>query len=89
MNLDAVIELKVDESILMRRIEDRVGQMRARGEPIRPDDNPESLRKRLEAYREQTRPLVDYYGKKGTLRIVDGMLPIPQVAAAIDRVLGH
>jgi len=89
MNLDAVIELKVDEGLLMRRIEDRVGQMRARGEPIRPDDNPESLRKRLEAYREQTRPLVDYYGKKGTLRIVDGMLPIPQVAAAIDRVLGH
>jgi adenylate kinase len=85
--LDAVIELKVDDAILMRRIETRVAQMRARGEPIRADDNPESLRKRLMAYHGQTAPLVAYYLGKRMLKSTDGMAPIEQVTAAIDRLL--
>jgi adenylate kinase len=38
----------------------------------RADDNSETVRKRLATYEEQTRPLLDYYGSKGTLRVVDG-----------------
>src|SRR5256885_9912666 len=57
LKLDAVVELKVDESVLLGRIENRVAKMVARGEPLRPDDNPESLKKRLDAYRAQTAPL--------------------------------
>jgi adenylate kinase len=88
LDLEAVIELKVDEQALLDRIATRIGQMRARGEKVRPDDNPESLKTRLHAYRVQTAPLLDYYGKKGLLRSVDGMAPIDAVAAAIDRALG-
>jgi adenylate kinase len=87
LDLDAVVELKVDEGILLKRIENRIEEMRRRGEPVRADDNAEALKKRLDAYRAQTAPLIDHYGKKGALRSVDGMAPIPAVSEAIDRVL--
>jgi adenylate kinase len=87
LGLDAVIELKVDEGRLLDRIEKRIADTKARGEPVRADDNPEALKKRLHAYREQTAPLVNYYAKKGSLRSVDGMAAIPEVAQSIDRIL--
>jgi adenylate kinase len=89
LKLDGVIELKVDEAGLLRRIETRIAQMQARGEPLRPDDNPQVLRRRLQAYREQTAPLVAYYGLKRQLKSTDGMAPIEDVAAAIGRLLGE
>jgi adenylate kinase len=85
--LDAVIELKVDEGVLLGRIETRVAKMRARGEPLRPDDNPESLKKRLDTYRAQTAPLTGYYANKGLLKTVDGMASIEDVSAAVAAVL--
>jgi adenylate kinase len=85
--LDGVIELKVDEGILLRRIETRVAEAKARGEPLRPDDNPEVLVQRLKAYRDQTAPLIAYYRGKGMLKSVDGMAPIPVVTAAIEKLL--
>ena len=88
LKLDGVIELKVDEGILLKRIEKRVAEMIARGEKVRADDTPEVLGGRLSAYRRQTAPLVDYYAGKGVLKSVDGMAPIEEVAAAIDRHLG-
>ena len=87
LKLDAVIELKVDEGILLRRIEKRVAEMVARGEKVRADDNPEVLKGRLGAFRAQTAPLVGHYAAKGMLKSVDGMAPIDEVAAAIDRHL--
>jgi adenylate kinase len=88
LKLDAVIELKVDPAALLKRIEKRIAETRARGEPIRADDNSDVLRTRLEAYQAQTAPLIDYYGKIGALRTVDGMAAIPEVGQAIDRILG-
>jgi adenylate kinase len=85
--LDAVIALKVDESALLERIESRVAQTRARGGALRDDDDPQVLHRRLLAYRQQTAPLVAYYQLEGELRTVDGMAPIPQVTAAIERAL--
>ena len=85
--LDGVIELRVDEDALIKRIERRIEEMKARGEALREDDNPEVLHRRLKAYREQTSPLIDYYRDKGALITVNGMAPIPEVAAAIDRAL--
>jgi adenylate kinase len=87
LKLDSVIELKVDEGILLDRIATRVAEMTARGEKVRADDNPTVLKGRLDAYRAQTAPLVQHYGKTGVLKTVNGMLPIDQVAAAIDRHL--
>jgi adenylate kinase len=87
LELDAVIELKVDEDILCKRIENRVAEMAARGEKLRSDDNPEVLKGRLEAYRAQTAPLADYYARKGMLKTVDGMAPVDKVTAAIDGIL--
>ena len=88
LKLDAVIELKVDEGILVKRIETRVAEMTARGEPLRKDDNPEVLKGRLAAYRTQTASLAGYYVAKGMLKGVDGMAPIDEVTAAIGRILG-
>jgi adenylate kinase len=85
--LDAVIELKVDEGVLLGRIENRAAKMIASGEPLRPDDNPESLKKRLDAYRAQTAPLTGYYASKGMLKTVDGMASIEDVSAAVAAVL--
>jgi adenylate kinase len=87
LGLDGVIELRVDEDALIRRIESRIAESKARGETRRDDDNPEVLRNRLRAYREQTAPLIVYYRQKGLLRTVNGMAPIAEVTAAIDKLL--
>ena len=87
LNLDAVIELRVNESALLRRVETRVAEMRARGEDVRADDTPEVLSKRLSSYRSQTEPLVHYYADRRKLATIDGMMPIEDVTAEIGRVL--
>jgi adenylate kinase len=71
----------------VRRIETRIAETKARGEPLRKDDDPEILKTRLHAYRSQTAPLIHSYHGRGELRSVDGMAPIEEVAAAIDAIL--
>lgn len=85
--LDAVVELRVNEGALLRRVETRIAEMKARGEPVRADDTPEVLSKRLESYRAQTEPLVDYYGERRKLATIDGMKSIDEVTQDIKRVL--
>ena len=85
--LDAVIELVVDDRILVDRIAKRVAEMQARGEPVRPDDNPEALQKRLAAYHTLTAPLSDHYRSKGLLKTIDGMAPIEVCTAQIAKHL--
>jgi adenylate kinase len=87
LKLDGVIELKVDGSILQSRIENRMREAAARGETLRSDDDPEVLKRRVDAYKEQTAPLVDYYRWQGTLKSVDGMRAIDEVEAAIHTAL--
>jgi adenylate kinase len=89
LKLDAVVELKVDDGKMLQRIEKRIAEAKARGEAIRPDDSAEVLKKRLDAYREQTAPLIDYYAKKGALQTIDGMAMIADVGLAIDRILAR
>ena len=87
MKLDAVIELRVNESVLLQRVETRAAETRARGEEVRADDTPEVLTKRLASYRAMTEPLIHYYSDKRKLLTVDGMMTIEEVTREIGRIL--
>jgi adenylate kinase len=87
IKLDAVIELRVNESALLNRVETRVAEMRARGEDVRIDDTPEVLSKRLASYRTLTEPLIHYYSERRKLLTVDGMMTIEHVTREINRIL--
>ena len=87
IKLDAVVELRVNESALLQRVETRVAEMRARGEEVRIDDTPEVLTKRLASYRSQTEPLIHYYSERRKLLTVDGMMTIEHVTREINRIL--
>ena len=84
LELDAVVEIRVDESILLDRIEKRAAE--TEGGP-RADDNADALKKRLDVYNAQTAPLVDYYAKTGLLKTIDGMQDIEEVASSIREAL--
>jgi adenylate kinase len=75
--LDVVLELRVPEEELFRRL---AGRGRA-------DDKPEVIRQRLVAYREQTEPLLNYYAKAGSLKSVDGLGNVEEIFARIADVL--
>lgn len=85
--LDCVIELQVEDDVLVKRIVGRAKEAEAAGQPVRADDNEESLRTRLMAYYKQTSPLVGYYYAKGDLKSVDGLASMDDVAASIARCL--
>jgi adenylate kinase len=87
IKLDAVVELRVNESALLNRVETRVAEMRARGEEVRVDDTPEVLSKRLASYRSLTEPLIHYYSERRKLLTVDGMMTIEHVTREINRIL--
>jgi adenylate kinase len=81
--IDAVIELKVDDDILVDRVETRNRETGG----TRADDTPETLRNRLAVYHKNTAPLLAFYQAQGKLHSVDGMAPISQVSAAISGIL--
>jgi adenylate kinase len=87
LDLDAVIELKVDEAALLARIAKRANDTLACGGTVRADDTPEAFKARLAAYHAETAPVADFYAKKAVLKTVDGMAPIDVVTEAIDRLL--
>ena len=87
IGLDAVLDLRVDETALVRRMEQRVAQTLAAGGPVRDDDNVEAFAKRLATYREKTAPVAEYYRSVGELHTVDGMAGIDEVSASIDQLL--
>jgi adenylate kinase len=87
--IDLVIELKVDETVLLSRAEQRVRETVSKGGTPRPDDTPQTVKNRLDVYRKNTAPLVAFYKAQGKVVSVDGMAPIADVtraiAAALDR----
>jgi adenylate kinase len=90
LRLDAVLELKVDESVLVDRVKTRAEQMAKRGETVRSDDTPKVCERRLDIYRAQTVPVIEHYRSQGLLTSIDGLQPIEAVtedlAAAIAAV---
>lgn len=56
---------------------------------LRDDDKPETVKKRLDVYHDQTQPLIDYYTNSGILKEVDGTQDMADVFAAITGILGE
>ena len=75
--LHVVLELRVPEEELFRRL---AGRGRA-------DDTPEVIRQRLVAYRKQTEPLLEYYGRQGVLQSIDGLGTVDEIFARAKGVL--
>jgi adenylate kinase len=86
--LDAVIEMKVDDEVLVHRIVNRAKEAVAAGGTARADDNEESLRIRLMEYYKKTSPLIGYYHAKGSLSAIDGLASMDEVQESIAKVLG-
>lgn len=105
--LDAVIEFKIDDGLLFRRICGRWFHLKSgrsyheefyppkvpgkddiTGEPLirRADDNPETLRKRLATYHQQTSPLVEFYQRRRLLRSVDASLDSTSIFDKITKI---
>ena len=55
---------------------------------LRDDDKPETVKKRLDVYHEQTQPLIEYYQELGLLREIDGTVRMNEVFDAIAAILG-
>jgi len=93
LQINAVLELKVDESVLVERVRTRAEQMAERGEPVRSDDTPEVCERRLDVYRAQTAPVIEHYRSLGVLKSIDGLQPIEAVtddlAVAIAALLAR
>lgn len=86
-HLDVVVELKVDDTKLIERIECRARETLAAGGTVRADDNADALKTRLIAYYRETAPLLGYYYAHRLLKSVDGMMPIPEVSRQIGELL--
>jgi adenylate kinase len=81
--IDLVLELKVDDAVLLSRVEARIKA----GGVLRSDDTPDTLARRLEVYYKNTAPLIDFYRGQGKLVTVDGMAPVEAVTAQIAGIL--
>ena len=88
MELDAVVELVVDQDALVHRIVKRAEEAKAAGQPVRKDDDPEVFKTRLAAYNRDTAVVAPYYEKTDRLKTIDGMQPIDAVTDAIAKAIG-
>lgn len=80
-SFDAAVQLEVPTELLVERI---AGRAQAEG---RADDNPDSVRKRLQVYTDQTAPVIDFYRQRGVLTVVDGVGELDQVTARLIEAL--
>ena len=87
LDLDHVIELKVAEEILLDRVMARAKQAKRQGHTMRADDNRDALKIRLDAYNQETAPLIEYYRSKQVLWTIDGLRPINAVTQDIFNAL--
>jgi adenylate kinase len=83
--MDYAVQLEVPAELLVERI---AGRAQAEG---RADDNPDSVRKRLQVYADQTAPVIDFYRQHGQLTVVDGVGELDAVFARIVEAIspGH
>lgn len=87
--VDHVVLMEVSDAELVKRVENRASEAQKAGEPVRPDDDPETFKKRLGVYNAQTAPILPYYDAQAKISRVNGMQSIDGVTAQIDAVLGR
>tara|TARA_B110001452_G_scaffold125411_1_gene104083 strand:+ start:182 stop:748 length:567 start_codon:yes stop_codon:yes gene_type:complete len=82
INIDQIIEIKVDEELLFERIEQR----KTESDLVRNDDNTEVLKNRILIYKNDTMPVLEYYRDLKRLKTVDGMRSIERVSEDIKKL---
>jgi len=85
--LEAVIQLEVDDETLVARIVNRAKEAAAAGQSVRADDNEDSVKIRLMEYYKKTSPLLGYYYARGDLQSVNGLQDVEKVASDIAQIL--
>jgi adenylate kinase len=75
--LDALFELVTPDEVLIERM---LSRAQTSG---RADDNPETIRKRVEVYHQQTAPVLDFYKARSMYTPIDGTLSIEGTAQAV------
>jgi adenylate kinase len=85
--IDAVVVLDADEAELIKRVEKRSADARAKGEPVRSDDNVDVFKRRLVAYKKETAPVLPYYARQKKVVRIDAMKPADEVSASIVAAL--
>ena len=83
LKINEVIEIKVDEDLLLKRIINRAYESKN----IRDDDNSEILKNRIIVYKKDTLPVLEYYKNLNKLKTVDGMQAIDKVSEDILKLL--
>jgi len=82
IELSHVINFAVPDEELVKRL---LGRAEQEG---RSDDNPESIKNRLQVFKEKTQPLIQYYSDKKILRDINGLGSTAEIAAAVQNVVG-
>ena len=85
--LHCAIDLVVDETIILARVEKRAAETAARGDVVRKDDQPDVVAKRISEYKAFSAVLGPYFEKLGLLHRIDGMQPIENVTREIEAAL--
>ena len=85
VSLDKAIFINVDYEILKERIISRINE--SDDENKRSDDNVQTLVKRIDVYKKNTLPIVEYYREKGILTEINGMLKIEEVSQQILKII--
>ena len=82
LNIDHVVNFEVPDEELVRRLLGRAAQ------EGRSDDNPESIKNRLQIFKDKTQPLINYYEQKQKLRHIAGLGTTTEIADKVKAVVG-
>ena len=85
VSLDKAVFINVDYEILKERIISRINE--SGDDNKRSDDNVQTLVKRIDVYKKNTLPIVEYYREKGILTEINGMLKIEEVSQQILKII--
>lgn len=79
LDADCILNLEVPDEVLTERLLERK----------RPDDNEETIRRRLEIYHKDTVPVIEFYNQKGTLKAINGNLTLKEVTAGLQKAIAE